>query len=131
MRIIVYKMVLGRYEISEIREDMGDEVRIKFEESIDGKIMLGRAVFPLSSGICKIPKSKLPEGDIHPKLYTASGLIPLESFIVNGGSIIRKNPDSDYVRHVAESVDGLTARVSDIEAQLSEIQNKITQQIRF
>lgn len=131
MKIIVYKMLLGRYEIREISDSGGDEIRIKFEESIDGKITLGELPFTLSCGVCKIPAAKLTDGEVTPKLYTGGKILPLESFIVSGGAIIRKNPDADYIRRIADAVDKLTHRVSDIEEELLEIQDKITQKINF
>jgi hypothetical protein len=131
MKTIVYKMILGRYEICEISDNGGDEIRIKFDESFDGKITLCGLPFILSCGVSRIPVSKLTDGEARPNLYTGGKILPLESFIVSKGAIIRKNPDSAYIRRVADAVDNLTQRVSHIEEKLAEIQDKITQKINF
>lgn len=126
MRTIVYKICLGRYEIAEISEGDEKEITLKLEEPLDGNLLIGKAVFPVLSGIAKIPEERLTAGEVSPKISTSSGIKPLESFIFKRGAVLRKSPDGDYVRTLANAVDSLLIRVSALEAEIKEIRDKIT-----
>lgn len=131
MTIIVYKIRLGRYELTDIKDSGGEEIRIIFEEPTDGKLTLGERVFNVTRGICKLTSRELPEGDISPKLITGGVIRTLEGFVSRGGSVIRKCPDEEYIRLLAKTADELTARVKSLEDSLLEIKNKISQRIVF
>ena len=123
--------MLETYEIDKIEEHTGDGIKIMLEAPIDAKLILGDSVHIVIGGVCNIQKSKLSDGDFIPKLYTSRGMTLLEGFIIKHGAVIRKNPDADYVRRLADCVDGLYTRVLSLENSLEEIQDKISRKISF
>ena len=131
MTTIFYKKVLGQYEISEISELSDEEIRIEFEEPIDGKLLISNAVFELASGVCRVKKDRLSEGEIDPKLYTGRDICKIEGFILSHGAIIRKGPDLDYIRRLSITVDTLIQRVDRLEAALGELEKKTERKITF
>ena len=131
MTTLIYKNLLGRYELSDVKSLGGEDVRIIFEEPFDGKLTLGERVFNVTRGICKLHSSELPEGEISPKLITGGSIKTLEGFISHGGSVIRKCPDSDYIRLLTKSVDELYKRVGGIESSLTEIKQKLNRTLEF
>lgn len=131
MRTIVYKIRLERYEIAKISEGCEDEITLQLEEPLDGNILIEKSAFPLKRGIAKIPADQLSEGEVSPKISTSSGTKRLEGFIFKRGAVIRKHPDADYVRSLAEATDSLLKKVSALEAEIEEIKNKISPKIHF
>ena len=131
MTTVFYKKVLGNYEISEICESAADDVRLEFEEPIDGKIVISSSVFELSRGVCRIKITNLTEGDLAPKLYTGGNMQKIEGFIHKRGAIMRKPLDQDYARRLSLTVDALFTRVQKLEKVLLEIENKIERKITF
>ena len=131
MTTIFYKKILGRYEISEIRELADKEIRFEFEEPIDGKLLISNAVFDISSGVCITQKERLPEGEISPKIYTGGVMQKIEGFVLTDSAVIRKPPDSDYARRLSITVDTLLKRVATLEKALGELENKTERKITF
>lgn len=131
MTTVFYKKILGNYEISEICESSTEELRLEFEEPIDGKIVISSSVFDLYRGVCKIKTTNLPSGEISPKLYTGGIMQKLEGFIHKSGAVIQKAPDTDYAKRLAITVDALSVRIQKLERVLLEIENKIERKITF
>lgn len=131
MRTICYKIIFGRYEISAITEGEGNEITVKFENSIDGILALANTSFKIANGICKINADALCKGEIVPKLYTATGTVKIEGFLYKNGAILRHAPDADYIRELAKRVNMLEEKTSVLEASYAEIQNRMTQKIEL
>ena len=131
MTTIFYKKLLGRYEITEIREHGVDGIQIEFEEPIDGNVIICEETLPLSRGICNISATKLREGYIAPRLYTGGLIDAIEGFIIKKGEVIRKGLDEEYVRRLSEAANTLLLRVESIEESITEIENKIERKIIF
>ena len=131
MTTIFYKKILGNYEIAEICASSSEEIRLEFEEPIDGKIVISSSVFDLYHGVCKIKTTNLTDGEISLKLYTGGIMQKLEGFIHKNGAVIQKTPDTDYAKRLAITVDALSVRIQKLERVLLEIENKIERKITF
>ena len=131
MQIIIYKIRLGKYELTDIKDSGGNDARIVFEEPIDGKLTLGNRVFNVTLGICKFNLDDIDEGEISPKLITGGGVKTLEAFITHRGTVLKKQPDAEYIRALAKAVDELASRLKSLEGSLDEIRNRINQKIEF
>ena len=131
MKIIIYKIILGKYELTDLRDDGGEELQILLEEPVSGRLMLGSRVFNVTRGMCKLKTHELPDGEISPKLITAGAIRNLESFISHGGHVSRKAPDAEYIRSLGAAADTLFKRVSAIEKTLTSIEKKLNQKIEF
>ena len=131
MTTVFYKKILGHYEISEICESSGEDIRFEFEEPIDGKLVISNSVFDIFHGVCQTKVSNLSEGDISPKIYTGGDMQKIESFIVKQGAVLRKARGEDYIRGLSVTVDALLCRVQILEEKIAEVQNKIERKITF
>ena len=131
MKIIVYKMRSKFYECTDIKDDGGDEVAIIFDEPIGGRIVVKDKSFSLVRGVCKTSVGELCEGECCPTLFTSGKRYKLEGFFVKDGIIQRRSPDEEYVRELYESYLSLEKRILKIETALEEINDKITQKIKF
>ena len=131
MTTIFYKKILGQYEITEISELSGKEIRFEFEEPLDGNLLISNAVFDISSGVCQLEAERIPDGEITPKLYTGGDMQKIEGFIFKHGAVIQKMPDSDYTRRLSITVDALLRRVDALEKALAELENKTERKISF
>ena len=131
MTTIIYKKLLGRYEIHKIDEGGGESIRIEFEEPIDGSIILCDTPYSIRCGVCNIKKSTLTDGELIPKLYTGTAVMNIEGFIISHGAVVRKSPDADATRRLCAVVDELFYRVRALEDSISDIQNKIERKIQF
>ena len=131
MTTIIYKKLLGRYEIIEINGHRGEQVRIEFEEPIDGSLVLSDLPFTVMRGICSIDNSVLKDGYILPKLYTGGNMHTLEGFIIKKGAIIRDTPNEEYTKRLCVTVDALLTRIQQLEIKISELENKTERKITF
>lgn len=131
MTTIIYKKLLGQYEITEINEHGSGRIQIEFEEPIDGNIIIRDLTLPLLRGVCSIECNKLEDGYITPKLYTGGLMHTIEGFIIKNGEIIRKGLDEEYVRRLSQVADALLLRIESIEKTITEIENKIERKIIF
>lgn len=131
MTIIVYKTVLGRYELCEIARDTGDGYSIIFEHPIDAKLVIADRVYSVRRGLCNIEESALRDGEITPRLVTSCGVNTIEPFIVSGGAIIKKQPDAEYLRRTVRITQELFDRVAALEAEVGALKNKTEQKIEF
>ena len=131
MTTLIYKYILGRYELYDVKNLAGEEMRIIFEEPYDGKLTLGDRVFNVTRGVCKIHKSHLQDGELSPKLITSGSIKTLEGFIAHGGAVTRISQGADYARSLASSVDALFKRVAALEAALSEVNKNMNRKLEF
>ena len=119
------------YECAEIRDDGGEDIRIIFDEPINGAVKIGKEIFSLSSGVCKANIKQFPGGELSPVLFANGKQYKLESFFVKDGILLTRAPDGEYIRELYESYRKLQKRISDIESRLEDMNDKITQKIKF
>lgn len=131
MKIIVYKTRSKSYECTEIRDNGGEDIRIIFDEPISGSLTIKKEVFPITRGICKMSVRQLSNGECSPMLFANGRQYKLESFYIKDGILLRSAPDGDYIRELYENYLKLQKRVSEIEARLADMDDKITQKIKF
>jgi len=131
MTILVYKSIIGRYELASISHDTGDGLTVIFEEPLDGKLIIGERVLNVKCGISKSESFILPDGDVTPRLVTSGGVKTLEGFISRRGEIIKKVPDAEYIRNIASALSALIGRVAANEAAIEKINEHINQKIEF
>lgn len=131
MKIIIYKMRAKRYECAEIRDSGGDELQFIFEVPLNATLTLGKEAVKIKDGAGKTSVSRLPEGDIVPKLFSGGKIYYPEGFTVTQGTVLRKCPDEEYMRSLASFCEELSGRISVVEKEIIEIQDKITQKISF
>lgn len=131
MQTIIYKSILGRYEISDVTSSTGDGIRVLFDTPLDGHLTIGATVYPIARGVCKIPSTRLSDGEVLPRLVSGGAVKNLEGFTVTRGAVIRRSPDEEYSRRLAEAVDSLAKRISAIEAEIDTVRDKISQKLSF
>ncbi len=131
MKLIIYKKRSKFYECMGIKDDGGDDVAIIFDEPISGSIAIKDKALPLVRGVCKTSVGELCEGECAPTLFTGGKRYKLERFFVKDGIVQRRSPDEDYIRELYENYLSLENRILKIEAVLEEINDKITQKIKF
>ena len=131
MKTIIYKKRAKRYECVEIRDGGGDEIEFIFDLPINAKMTLSGAVVKIENGVGRVMLKRLPEGDISPKLFLGGKIHTPEGFTVTGGAVIRKPAGEEYLRHLSSFCEELSERVGELESKTDEIQNKITQKIKF
>ena len=131
MTTIIYKKILGRYEIIKIDERGGENMRIEFEDPIDASLIISDTPHPVVRGVCDVKCREILDGFITPKLYTGGNMQTLEGFTVKLGAVIKNPADDEYVRRLSEVADGLLLRICRLEAALCEIENKIERKITF
>ena len=131
MKTIIYKKRAKRYECVEIRDGGGDEIEFIFDLPINAKMTLSGAVVKIENGVGRVKLKRLPEGDISPKLFLGGRIHMPEGFTVTGGAVIRKPAGEEYLRHLSSFCEELSRRVEALERRADEIQNKITQKIKF
>ncbi len=131
MKTIIYKKVLGRYEIEKINDRGGDKILVEFCEPIDSKLTVAGRVFPVERGVARIDAKRLPDGELSPKLYTDGAVSSIEGFILSHGAIVRINVTDDYVRKLVSVVDELQLKVRSLEENCRKIQKKIDQPLQF
>ena len=131
MKTIIYKTCINRYECVEIRDGGGDEIEFIFDIPLNARMTLSGVVVDIFDGVGRVKIKKLPEGDISPKLYLGGRIHMPEGFTVTGGAVIRKPAGEEYLRHLSSFCEELSARIEVLERKADEIQNKITQKIKF
>ena len=131
MKTIIYKKMLNQYRITEIQENRSDEICVKFDEPIEAKLIIGKSVYGVSCGIAKISKSKLPDGEIYPELYTGAGKEKLESFIMLSGVPFAKGPDEEYVKLLAEAYENIQKKLDEYGEDILKIKERLDQKLKF
>ena len=131
MKTIIYKKILNQYRITEMRENRSDEIFVKFEEPIEAKLIIGKAVFEVSCGIAKIPKINLSDGEIYPQLYTGSAKERIEGFIMHAGVPILKSPDGEYLKMLGEAYEAILKRLDEYGEDISKIKERLDQKLKF
>ena len=130
MTTIVYKRILGRYEIGEISTTEGYGAVIEFEKPIDGTLIVGTVTVQIKRG-CGRTELLPSDGDYAPKLYTGGTLENIQGFTVSSGAVIPTPEDSEYLSRLALCVDSLLKRVGALEMALSSVEEKIERKITF
>ena len=131
MTTIIYKKILGRYEIIEINVSSRENLRIEFEEPIDANLIVSDIPYSVVRGVCNIPINKIPDGRVVPRLYTGAGVEMLEGFIISDGIVAREPVSDDYARRLSLTVDVLLLRIRNMETRIAELENKIERKIVF
>lgn len=131
MKTVYYKKLIGKYECTRITNGDGDELKITFDEPIDGELMVGGTSFKVRGGVATGRAESLPEGEIKPKLYTGGSLHYPAPFIVANGVLYRTQINDEALMRLMESYEALTKKVDGIEAEIKAVNEKIERPLKF
>jgi hypothetical protein len=131
MKTIVYEIRAGKQECAKIMDDGSDELKIIFEEPIDGKMTVGDRVFSVMCGVVKLKIETLPQGEILPRLLTGGRIYNLEGFILKGDALLPIAHDESYIRELSSRCEELCRRLGALEERVIAAEEKITQKIKF
>ncbi len=125
MKIIIYEKSVIGYEISEIQDGGGTTLKLILPTPTDGMLKIGCLSEKAELGVCTIEIERLENGSYTPVVFTSSGTLKLEGFILHNGIIHRKDPDSEYIRALSEKLREASERIEILESELSRIKEKI------
>lgn len=131
MKTIIYKNRAKRYECAEILDRGGDDLEFIFELPIDCRMTISDTVVEIKGGVGKTKLSRIPEGDVSPKLFIGGKVHTLEGFTVSRGAVIRKRADEEYIRNLSEFCEELSKRVEELENKNEELIKLMTQKIKL
>lgn len=131
MKTIVYGKRNGIYECIKITEDSDESTRVVFEEPIDGKLVLGKYLFTVVSGICDADISSLPDGEYSPILFLGEKPSRLEELRVFCGRVSRRLVDDEYIRRLSGVCEELSKRILSLEKITASISDKFNETIQL
>ena len=131
MKTIVYGKRNGIYECIKITEDSDESTRVVFEEPIDGKLVLGKYLFTVVSGICDADISSLPDGEYSPILFLGEKPSRLEELRVFCGRVSRRLVDDEYIRRLSGVCEELSKRILSLEKITASISDKFNETIKL
>ncbi len=131
MKIIVYKLRLGSYEIAKITDSPEGRISFIFDEPIDAKLMLSGRVCTVRRGRGELDIRDMSDGSYTPRLISASGTHELESFRLFGGAISHREVSDERIRTLIDTVSELLKKSEALEKKLSEIESKMESRLEF
>ncbi len=131
MITLVYEKRSEGYELASFCRNGGDDVRFIFELPINARLIIESTEYRIKDGLLKLPSSKLPDGEISPKLICGRGIQILSPLIVKSGIVIPAPYNTEDIIDIRALCEKLKRRLDHLEGELGKINKKITKTIEF
>ena len=131
MNTVRYRYADGEFIIAQFCSGRDGRVRLVFEGTEDGTLLLGDHTAEIREGEVTLPLSKIGDGEIIPILASKGKKISAEGFVISGNLITPIPFSSEKSRKMLFKVQELERRITQLEKACEQIENKITHSTIF
>ena len=125
MNLLKYEIFNDGIELTALKCERSYLLSVLFSESIDGFITIGGITVRIRDGEARVDLRLIDDGEHSPVLIQKSGRVTLPGIIKRGTSLAIAECRSEYIRGISMRERELAARVSELEAKLTELTSAV------